>query len=63
MNIGKVKEHKPGFIDLDVRHLPGLRTLLDDERHERQMLVIIGRRPCTVHLAVKNRKRSLAPYW
>jgi transposase InsO family protein len=50
---GKFKEYELGFIHLDVKHLPKLRTA-DGEFRKRYLFVAIDRRSRFVHLAVKN---------
>jgi transposase InsO family protein len=49
----KFKEYELGFIHMDVKHLPKLRTA-DGELRKRYLLVAIDRRSRSVHLAVKD---------
>jgi transposase InsO family protein len=49
----KFKEHELGFVHVDVKHLPKLRTS-DGELRERFLFVAIDRRSRSVHLAVKD---------
>src|SRR5689334_988232 len=49
----KFKEYELGFVHLDVKHLPKLRTA-DGERRKRFLFVAIDRRSRSVHLAVKD---------
>src|SRR5919107_400832 len=49
----KFKEYELGFIHMDVKHLPKLRTQ-DGELRKRFLFVAIDRRSRTVHLAVKD---------
>ena len=49
----KFKEHELGFVHLDVKHLPELRTR-DGELRKRFPFVAIDRRSRSVHLAVKD---------
>jgi transposase InsO family protein len=49
----KFKEYELGFVDLDVKHLPKLRTA-DGEWRKRFLFVAIDRRSRSVHLAVKD---------
>src|SRR3954468_10753981 len=49
----KFKEHELGFVHLDVKHLPKLRTA-DGECRKRFLFVAIDRRSRSVHLAVKD---------
>src|ERR671912_336830 len=49
----KFKEHQLGFVHVDVKHLPKLRTS-DGELRERFLFVAIDRRSRSVHLAVKD---------
>ncbi len=49
----RFKEHELGFVHLDVKHLPKLRTA-DGELRERYLFVAIDRRSRSVHLAVKD---------
>jgi transposase InsO family protein len=50
---GKFKEYEVGFVHLDVKHLPELRTA-DGESRKRYLFVAIDRRSRSVHLAVKD---------
>ena len=50
---GKFKEYEVGFVHLDVKHLPKLRTA-DGEFRKRYLFVAIDRRSRSVHLAVKD---------
>jgi transposase InsO family protein len=50
---GKFKEYELGFVHLDVKHLPKLRTA-DGELRKRFLFVAIDRRSRSVHLAVKD---------
>jgi transposase len=50
---GKFKEYELGFVHMDVKHLPKLRTA-DGELRKRFLFVAIDRRSRSVHLAVKN---------
>jgi transposase InsO family protein len=50
---GKFKEYELGFVHLDVKHLPKLRTS-DGELRKRYLFVAIDRRSRFVHLAVKD---------
>jgi transposase InsO family protein len=50
---GKFKEYEVGFVHLDVKHLPELRTA-DGESRKRYLFVAIDRRSPSVHLAVKD---------
>ena len=50
---GKFQEHELGFVHLDVKHLPKLRTA-DGELRKRFLFVAIDRRSRAVHLAVKD---------
>jgi transposase InsO family protein len=49
----KFKEYELGFVHLDVKHLPKLRTA-DGECRKRFLFVAIDRRSRSVHLAVKD---------
>src|SRR4051812_11598758 len=49
----KFKEYELGFVHLDVKHLPKLRTA-DGECRKRYLFVAIDRRSRSVHLAVKD---------
>jgi transposase InsO family protein len=49
----KFKEYELGFVHLDVKHLPKLRTA-DGELRRRYLFVAIDRRSRSVHLAVKD---------
>jgi transposase InsO family protein len=50
---GKFKEYELGFVHMDVKHLPKLRTA-DGELRKRFPFVAIDRRSRSVHLAVKD---------
>jgi transposase InsO family protein len=50
---GKFKEYELGFVHVDVKHLPKLRTT-DGELRKRFLFVAIDRRSRSVHLAVKD---------
>ena len=50
---GKFKEYELGFVHVDVKHLPKLRTA-DGELRKRYLFVAIDRRSRSVHLAVKD---------
>jgi transposase InsO family protein len=50
---GKFKEYGLGFVHVDVKHLPKLRTS-DGEARKRFLFVAIDRRSRSVHLAVKD---------
>src|ERR671927_2011787 len=50
---GEFKEYELGFVHLDVKHLPKLRTA-DGECRKRYLFVAIDRRSRRVHLAVKD---------
>ena len=50
---GKFKEYELGFVHMDVKHLPKLRTS-DGELRKRFLFVAIDRRSRSVHLAVKD---------
>jgi transposase InsO family protein len=49
----KFKEYELGFVHMDVKHLPKLRTA-DGELRKRFLFVAIDRRSRSVHLAVKD---------
>src|SRR5918993_306511 len=49
----KFREYELGFVHLDVKHLPKLRTA-GGELRRRYLFVAIGRRSRSVHLAVKD---------
>jgi transposase InsO family protein len=49
----KFKEYELGFVHMDVKHLPKLRTR-DGELRKRYLFVAIDRRSRSVHLAVKD---------
>ena len=51
--VGTFKEYELGFVHLDVKHLPKLRTA-DGECRKRYLFVAIDRRSRSVHLAVKD---------
>jgi transposase InsO family protein len=50
---GKFQEYELGFVHVDVKHLPKLRTA-DGELRKRFLFVAIDRRSRSVHLAVKD---------
>jgi transposase InsO family protein len=50
---GSFKEYELGFVHVDVKHLPKLRTA-DGELRKRYLFVAIDRRSRLVHLAVKD---------
>src|SRR3954447_25748234 len=50
---GKFKEYEVGFVHMDVKHLPKLRTA-DGEPRKRYLFVALDRRSRSVHLAVKD---------
>jgi transposase len=50
---GRFREYELGFIHLDVKHLPKLRTA-DGEWRKRFLFVAIDRRSRSVHLAVRD---------
>src|SRR3954453_18245451 len=50
---GKFKEYELGFVHVDVKHLPELRTA-DGECRKRSLFVAIDRRSRSVHLAVED---------
>ena len=50
---GTFKDYDLGFVHIDVKHLPKLRTA-DGERRKRYLYVAIDRRSRSVHLAVKD---------
>ena len=49
---GTFKDYDLGFVHIDIKHLPKLRTA-DGERRKRYLYVAIDRRSRSVHLAVK----------
>jgi transposase InsO family protein len=51
--VGSFKEYELGFVHVDVKHLPKLRTA-DGELRKRFLFVAIDRRSRFVHLAVKD---------
>jgi transposase InsO family protein len=51
--VAKFKEYELGFVHMDVKHLPKLRTS-DGELRKRYLFVAIDRRSRSVHLAVKD---------
>src|ERR671927_316042 len=55
----KFKEYELGFIHMDVKHLPKLRTA-DGECRKRYLFVAIDRRSRRVHLAVKDEETEAA---
>jgi transposase InsO family protein len=56
---GKFKEYELGFVHVDVKHLPELRTG-DGELRKRFLFVAIDRRSRSVHLAVKDEETEAA---
>src|SRR3954466_1322628 len=56
---GKFKEYELGFVHVDVKHLPKLRTA-DGELRERFLFVAIDRRSRSVHLAVEDEETEAA---
>jgi transposase InsO family protein len=56
---GKFKEYELGFVHVDVKHLPKLRTA-DGECRKRYLFVAIDRRSRRVHLAVKDEETEAA---
>ena len=56
---GKFKEYELGFVHLDVKHLPKLRTA-DGECRKRFLFVAIDRRSRRVHLAVRDEETEAA---
>ncbi len=50
---GSFREYDLGFVHIDIKHLPKLRTA-DGERRKRYLYVAIDRRSRSVHLAVKD---------
>src|SRR3954465_736461 len=56
----KFKEYELGFIHVDVKHLPELRTA-DGECRKRFLFVAIDRRSRSVHLAVEDEETEAAP--
>jgi len=50
---GTFKDYDLGFVHIDIKHLPKLRTA-DGERRKRHLYVAIDRRSRSVHLAVKD---------
>src|SRR4051795_8441499 len=56
---GKFKEHELGFVHVDVKHLPELRTS-DGELRERFLFVAIDRRSRSVHLAIRDDETEAA---
>src|SRR5947199_4064238 len=56
---GKFKEYELGFVHVDVKHLPKLRTA-DGECRKRFLFVAIDRRSRSVHLAVKDEETEAA---
>ena len=55
----KFKEYELGFVHLDVKHLPKLRTS-DGECRKRYLFVAIDQRSRSVHLAVKDEETEAA---
>jgi len=56
---GQFKEYELGFVHVDVKHLPKLRTG-DGELRKRFLFVAIDRRSRSVHLAVKDEETEAA---
>ena len=56
---GKFKEYELGFVHVDVKHLPKLRTV-DGEYSKRHLFVAIDRRSRSVHLAVRDEETEAA---
>src|SRR4051812_35381841 len=56
---GKFKEYELGFVHMDVRHLPKLRTT-DGEYRKRYLFVAIDRRSPSVPLAVRDEETGAA---
>src|ERR671933_2648413 len=56
---GKFKEYEVGFVHVDVKHLPKLRTA-DGELRKRYLFVAIDRRSRSVHLTVKDDETEAA---
>ncbi len=50
---GTFKEYDLGFVHIDIKHLPKLKTA-DGERRKRHLYVAIDRRSRSVHLAVED---------
>jgi transposase InsO family protein len=50
---GRFRDYDLGFVHVDIKHLPKLRTA-DGERRKRHLYVAIDRRSRSVHLAVKD---------
>jgi transposase len=50
---GSFRDYDLGFVHIDIKHLPKLRTA-DGERRKRYLFVAIDRRSRSVHLAVKD---------
>jgi hypothetical protein len=50
---GEFRDYDLGFVHIDIKHLPKLRTA-DGERRKRYLFVAIDRRSRSVHLAVKD---------
>jgi hypothetical protein len=50
---GSFRDYDLGFVHIDIKHLPKLRTA-DGERRKRYLYVAIDRRSRSVHLAVKD---------
>jgi transposase len=57
---GTFKDYDLGFVHIDIKHLPKLRTA-DGERRKRYLYVAIDRRSRSVHLAVKDDETERAP--
>src|SRR5437868_13751822 len=62
--VAKFKEYELGFVHVDVKHLPKLRTA-DGELRKRYLFVAIDRRSRSVYLAVKDRseERRVGKEW
>ena len=56
----RFKEYELGFVHMDVKHLPKLRTA-DGELRKRFLFVAIDRRSRSVHLASRSRTRRPRP--
>ena len=57
--IGTFKDYELGFVHMDVKHLPKLRTA-DGECRKRFLLVAIDRRSRWVHLAIKDDETEIS---
>jgi hypothetical protein len=56
----KFRDYDLGFIPIDIKHLPKLQTA-NGECRKRYLFVAIDHRSRSVHLAVKDNRRSKAP--